>query len=1105
MAFAIYTYTLSMKSIYTLLLLLLFIAENTVAQCNPNNVAFTVQQPTIAGGTGTIVFTAQQPGYYIMNTRDFGNQYPLFTGSSWPGTAGKYTFYNLAIGTYAFILLRPVTTPGNVNNPNLDDDYFCTQFNIEIKVTTPKPFTITTNNTGTCSSADGSITIAGLPNINVYGVKFPGQSVFTQTNGVTSLSSAANFAAGNYSVVVTTDVNNAGATQYKLPAIISSNSGNCPVVAPSYTASATDVNTCTTNNGVITISGLPANPNFGIKFPTETSFTQTNGTSTFSSPAWYNLGAGFYTVELSEVFNNPAARKYSIPVTINSSTGACAFLYTASATNASGCNTADAAITISNLPIWQGYGVLFPGQSSYISTAGAATSVTSPATYAPGTYLVQVRQGSWAGAPSIFTLVTVASATGACTAPLFSITGTNTTDCFSSNGTITVSGLPLNRYLYGVKFPGIPSYIQVNPGETAITSPVGTVITPGTYNVTITENVFDAAATTYTLPVTIAAAAGSCPPPAPSFTVIPTNASTCSSTDGRITVLGFIAGQNYGVKFPDQQHYMLVADGQTTITSPAGLSIPAGSYDISISSNVYNLFAPVTTMQVTVSSNSGICNAPLNNTNESIICSSNEIVVYTENFGASGVAVNSNYNGGLPSGYITDYLLVNSACLDPEDGKMSIINTTDMTGRSCYLNKIFGNIQLTTDHTGNTGGAFMFVNCTYSPGKVFEKTITDLCAGSLYTFSAWVKDLTPYVFGNQYNFRPIPPKLSFFINGLLADNDGLPISNLAEPAPTEWVKVGFQFYANSAGSATLIIRNDAPGGIGNDFAIDDIALVKCEPNVSVNTGLFCTGSTATLNSIITGGTLANTRYRWYKNNVPVTGWNAFGSYATSTFAAGNNFFVEIAEATNTSAPSCIYRSNTAVVSNVLGGCYVLPNNNIIVNTYSENGSPFIKWSYNDNAAVQQYLIQYSKDGKQFETVKAITASGNNNQNYNGKIANYIQPGVNYFRVVAVLKTGKEEFSIIVNLKNNDKEFFVAINENPAREKVSLTVNSNKKQKATIIVADVLGRVLITAIYTITPGYNNIEIDKAKNLVNGSYFIKLTTGSENVTLKLIVNK
>jgi hypothetical protein len=1094
-----------MKNIYTLLLLLFLITQNAIAQCIPGNVGFTVQQPTSAGGTGTVVFTAQQSGYYIMNTRDYGNQYPLFTGVGWPGTAGTFTFNNLPIGTYAFVLLRPLSTPSNINNPDLGDDYFCSQFNIEIKVTPPQPFTILTNNTANCSASNGSITIAGLPNINVYGVKFPGQSVFTQTYGAASITSAANFAVGNYSVVVTTDVNDAGATQYKLPAVVQSNSGICITPSNLFSATAADVSNCGAADGVITVSGLPVNPNFGIKFPTESSFTQTNGVTTFSNPSWYNLTPGFYTVELSEVFNNPAARKYLLPVTINSATGACVFPYTASAASASNCNTADAAITISDLPQWQGYGVLFPGQSTYISTIGAATSVTSPAAYAPGTYLVQVRQGSWVGAPVVFTFVTIGSATGPCAAPSFTITGTSTTNCFSANGTITVSGFPLNRHLYGVKFPGSSNYIQLNPGETTIATPVGTNIAPGVYNVIVTENVFNTLATTYNLPVTIAAATGSCPPPAPSFSVIPTNASACSSTDGRISVFGFITGQNYGVKFPDQQNFMLVADGQTSITSPAGLYIPPGIHEISISSDVYNLFAPVTAMQVTVGSASGVCTPATNSTNEFIDCSSNEIVVYSENFGASGVAANSNYNGSLPPGYITDYTFINSGCLDPEDGKMSIINTTDMTGRGCNQNKIFGNIQVTTDHTGNAGGAFMFVNCSYSKGKIFEKIITGLCAGSLYTFSAWVKDLSPYVHGNFYNFRPIPPKVSFFINGLLADDDALPVSTLIEPAASAWVKVGFQFYANSAGSATLIIRNNAPGGIGNDFAIDDIVLAKCEPNISVNTGLFCTGGTATLNPVITGGNLANTRYRWYKNNVPVTGWNAFGPYATSIFAPGNQFFVEIAEATNTTAPSCVYKSSTVTVTSVLGGCYVLPNDNIIVNNYNKNGIPFIKWSYNNNAAVEYYFIQYSKDGRQFETVKIITANGGNNTIYNKQIADYIQPNANYFRVIARLKTGKEEFSTIISLKNNDKAFFTALNENPVTEKISLTINSNKKQNIAITVADILGRVAVSNNYTVIQGYNKIELPDAKNLANGSYFIKVNTGNETITLKILVRK
>jgi hypothetical protein len=1093
-----------MKKGFYLLLILIFFRISSTAQCNPNNVTFTVQQPTTVGGTGNVVFITQQAGYYIMNTRDYSNQYPLFTGSSWPGTAGKYTFSNLSIGTYTFVLLRPLTSPSSVSNPNLSDDYYCSQFIIEIKATPPKPFTISTNNSTSCSNANGAITISGLPNINVYGIKFPGQSVFTQTNGASSLTSASSFLPGNYVVVVSTDINNASATQYKLPAVINSSTGVCAITSSAFSATAANVTDCNATNGVITVTGLPSgNNNFGIKFPTETSFTQTNGVTTLSNPNWYNLKAGFYTVELIEVFNNPLSRKYLLPVTIKSGTGLCAFPYSSSTTNATTCSATNGSITISNLPQWQGYGVLFPGQSAYVSTTGPATSVTSTSTYPPGTYMVQVRQGNWSQAPCVFTLVTIVANSGACAAPIFSISSTKTTDCFSTDGTITVSGFPLNSTLYGVKFPGTPNYIQLNSGETTISTPIGSAISAGSYTVTVTENVFNPLATTYNLPITITTNAGTCPPPSPVFSTLTTNASTCASTDGRISVLGFIAGQNYGVKFPDQQNYMLVADGQSVITSPQGLNIASGNYDVNITNNVYDLFAPVTTLPVFVGSNTGVCIPAPSGFNDYPDCNSNEVMVYSENFGASGVASNSNYNGALPSGYISDYAVINSSCNEPGDGKLSIINTTDMTGRGCNSNKIFGNIQVTNDHTGNLGGAYLFVNGSYNPGKIFEKTITGLCAGSLYTFSAWVKDLAPYVFGNVYNFRPIPPKLSFYLNGSLADNDAIPTSTLIEPTNTSWVKVGFQFYADNAGLATLIIRNDAPGGIGNDFAIDDISLTKCEPNISITADIFCIGATAILNSTITGGTLANTRYKWYKNNVPVTGWTTNSAYATNVFAPGNQFFVEIAEAANTTNTSCIYKSGTATVATQLPGCYVLPNNNIIAKIYTENYKNFIKWSYNKNSVVSFYQIQLSIDGNTFETIKTVISHSDDKLEYINQIILNTNFAINYYRIVAVLKDNKKEFSTVLITKNYLKEFFVTLSQNNTKDKIGLSINSEKKQRLIISVIDMLGHIITKNDYKIYQGINDIEILNTNKLTNGSYIIKINSDTEMHTLKALV--
>ena len=49
-----------------------------------------------------------------------------------------------------------------------------------------------------------------------------------------------------------------------------------------------------------------------------------------------------------------------------------------------------------------------------------------------------------------------------------------------------------------------------------------------------------------------------------------------------------------------------------------------------------------------------------------------------------------------------------------------------------------------------------------------------------------------------------------------------------------WVKKGFTLRTNASGIIDLKLINNAPGGGGNDWALDDIAVATCYPNLVVN-------------------------------------------------------------------------------------------------------------------------------------------------------------------------------------------------------------------------------------------------------------------------------
>lgn len=163
------------------------------------------------------------------------------------------------------------------------------------------------------------------------------------------------------------------------------------------------------------------------------------------------------------------------------------------------------------------------------------------------------------------------------------------------------------------------------------------------------------------------------------------------------------------------------------------------------------------------------------------------------------------------------YNFTSSTC--PNDGFYTITGTSV----GCFN----GNWHtVTNDHTGN--GNFMLVNASYQPGDFFSTTVNDLCPNTTYEFAAWIM--------NVLKAGGIMPDLTFRIE----KPDGTILGQYAtgsiagETSP-RWQQYGFFFTTPPDNPAVrLRITNNAPGGIGNDLALDDITFRPCGPAVTAS-------------------------------------------------------------------------------------------------------------------------------------------------------------------------------------------------------------------------------------------------------------------------------
>ncbi|MEM9921009.1 MAG: gliding motility-associated C-terminal domain-containing protein [Bacteroidota bacterium] len=155
----------------------------------------------------------------------------------------------------------------------------------------------------------------------------------------------------------------------------------------------------------------------------------------------------------------------------------------------------------------------------------------------------------------------------------------------------------------------------------------------------------------------------------------------------------------------------------------------------------------------------------------------------------------------------------------PNDGFYTVTNST-MNWQDLWPSWL--RIQ---DNSNDPFGYMMIVNASFSPGIFFEQTIDNLCGDTDYEFSA---DIINLIRSNMNGH--IRPNVSFLLNGDLQFSTG------DIPQTDDWITYGFTFRTEPGQTElTLTLRNNAPGGIGNDLGLDNISFRACGPSAFIDT------------------------------------------------------------------------------------------------------------------------------------------------------------------------------------------------------------------------------------------------------------------------------
>ena len=319
------------------------------------------------------------------------------------------------------------------------------------------------------------------------------------------------------------------------------------------------------------------------------------------------------------------------------------------------------------------------------------------------------------------------------------------------------------------------------------------------------------------------------------------------------------------------------------------------------------------------------------------------------------ITFGSGTNPGPPlQAATTSYQYFSSDC--PNDGSYTLRSNTT----SCFANSWHS---VSADHTGDPNGYFMLINASFQPSAFYLDTVKGLCAGTTYEFAAWVMNVLKTTACAP---NPTQPNLTF----TLERTDGTVLQTyntgtlLSQSNPI-WQQFGF-YFTTPANASEVVLRifNNAPGGCGNDLALDDITFRPCGPQLTpvivgstTTTATMCEGATRsfTFSATLSAG-FSNPAYQWQKSSDGIV-WTDIPGATTlnttenfpATAATGNYLYrLSVAEGGNMNFSQCRIASDplTIVVAPIpvataVSNSPVCQHNSLLLNA---SGGATYQWS-----------------------------------------------------------------------------------------------------------------------------------------------------------------
>jgi hypothetical protein len=493
----------------------------------------------------------------------------------------------------------------------------------------------------------------------------------------------------------------------------------------------------------------------------------------------------------------------------------------------------------------------------------------------------------------------------------------------------------------------------------------------------------------------------------------------------------------------------------------------------------------------------------------------------------------------------------------PNDNYYAVVNNSSGTGSTDNTvpykvsgsPRVFGAWDIVGDHTnasdeaignlpvspGSTGGYMLLVNTDYNTGITYQDNIQNVCPNTYYEFSAWIRNLCGQCGADQngitYGHDPGPgindryhgimPNLTYTINGI----DYYSTGNMHYTGT--WQKRGFIYKTGPTETSFVMgIKNNAPGGDGNDWVLDDINLSTCYPNLMMNpndTAEICAGYMMTVSDTIRSFFDNYGSYQW-ETSTDGTTWTASGSPQSKTpvlvnglyeyhvdsilapTAADSGHYLRVKVATSTSNLSDINcsvdRSQQVFLKVYSGKCDTLNAKILDFSGRVISGKNLLQWIVQNDNDIEKYEIEKSVDGIHFASAGVVNPKEAKDMDGYTFTDPENTSNVNYYRLKLTSQSKKAlSYSKTIMLYNRTSQFKISTI-NPFKNNLKVNIFLPELGKVEMNLFDMYGKCLIKKSVQLGAGSSEVTFDNVSTLPSGMYILTVFHNGTEVQNKLI---